>query len=79
MTGGLNFQQFLDAMYAADPWDEVPPLVIMPSRLCVFVRGIGLMLDHPISCTRAFLPIAKAALAREAEGGETGPPPTRAA
>ena len=66
VTGGLNFQQFLDKMYAADPWEEVAPLVIMPSRLCVFLRGIGLMLDHPVSCTRAFLPIAKRVLADDA-------------
>ena len=58
VTDGLNFQQFLDKMYATDPWDEVVPMIVMPSRLCVFLRGIGLMMHHPISCTKEFLPIA---------------------
>ena len=52
MTDGLNFQQFLDKMFAADPWDEVVPVVIMPSRLCMFLRGIGLMMDHPLSSVK---------------------------
>ena len=58
VTDGLNFQQFMDKMYALDPWDEVVPMIVMPSRLCVFIRGIGLMMNHPISCTKEFLPIA---------------------
>lgn len=67
VTGGLNFQQFLDRMYAEDPWDEVAPMIVMPSRLCVFLRGIGLMLNHPLSCAAAFGPIAARALADDEE------------
>ena len=65
VTDGLNFQQFMDKMYALDPWDEVVPMIVMPSRLCVFIRGIGLMMNHPISCTKEFLPIAKKVLEDE--------------
>ena len=65
VTDGLNFQQFLDRMYARDPWDEVVPLVIMPSRMCMFLRGIGLMMDHPVSCVKAFAPIAERVLREE--------------
>jgi len=59
VTDGLNLQQFLDKMYAQDPWDEVVPMIIMPSRLCMFIRGIGLMMHHPISCVKEFAPIAE--------------------
>ena len=45
--------------------DEVAPLVIMPSRLCVFIRGIGLMMNHPISCLKEFEPIARKVLQDE--------------
>ena len=65
VTDGLNFQQFLDKMFAADPWDEVVPVVIMPSRLCMFLRGIGLMMDHPLSLVKEFAPIAERVLREE--------------
>ena len=65
VTDGLNFQQFLDKMFAADPWDEVVPVVIMPSRLCMFLRGIGLMMDHPLSLVKEFAPIAEQVLREE--------------
>ena len=65
VTDGLNFQQFMDKMYALDPWDDVVPMIIMPSRLCVFIRGIGLMMNHPVSCTKEFLPIARKVLRDE--------------
>ena len=65
VTDGLNFQQFLDKMFAADPWDEVVPVVIMPSRLCMFLRGIGLMMDHPLSLVKEFAPIAEKVLREE--------------
>ena len=65
VTDGLNFQQFLDKMFAADPWDEVVPVVIMPSRLCMFLRGIGLMMDHPLSLVKEFAPIAEEVLREE--------------
>ena len=65
VTDGLNFQQFLDKMFANDPWDEVVPVVIMPSRLCMFLRGIGLMMDHPLSLVKEFAPIAEQVLREE--------------
>ncbi len=65
VTDGLNFQQFLDKMFANDPWDEVVPVVIMPSRLCMFLRGIGLMMDHPLSLVKEFAPIAERVLREE--------------
>ena len=40
-------------------------MIIMPSRLCIFLRGIGLMMHHPISCTREFRPIAERVLRDE--------------
>ena len=41
------FNNFLDKMFAADPGMRSVPVVIMPSRLCMFLRGIGLMMDRP--------------------------------
>ena len=69
VTDGLNFQQFLDKMFANDPWDEVVPVVIMPSRLCMFLRGIGLMMDHPLSLVKEFAPIAERVLREEGVEG----------
>jgi hypothetical protein len=65
VTDGLNFQQFLDKMYAEDPWDELPVVTVMPSRLCVMLRGIGLMMNHPISCVRHWAPLAEQVLRDE--------------
>lgn len=62
VTEGLNLQQFIDKMYNLDPWEETPSFSIMPSRLSLLLRGVGLMLNHPVSICRAWDHIAVAEL-----------------
>lgn len=65
---GLNVQQFLDKMFATDPWENMADLLIMPVRSAFLLRGIGLMLNHPVSCAHYWGPIAERVL--EMEGAE---------
>jgi predicted unusual protein kinase regulating ubiquinone biosynthesis (AarF/ABC1/UbiB family) len=62
VTEGLNLQQFIDKMYKTDPWYETDNSVIMPMRVSLMLRGIGLMLNHPVSVARAWQPFAEQAL-----------------
>ena len=50
VTDGPNFQPVLDKMFAA-AHDEVVPVVIMPGRLCMFLRRADD--GHPWSRVRA--------------------------
>eukprot|EP00300_Choanocystis_sp_HF-7_P034114 c4665_g1_i1.p1 GENE.c4665_g1_i1~~c4665_g1_i1.p1 ORF type:complete len:530 (+),score=118.97 c4665_g1_i1:15-1604(+) len=65
VTGGLNVQQFLDEMYRRDPWESVSELVIMPTRMSFLLRGIGLLVNHPVSCVRYWGPLAEKVLRDE--------------
>lgn len=64
VTGGLNIQQFMDEQFAKDPWEAVNSAIIMPSRVSVLLRGLGLMLNCPVSVLSAWGPAAEALLAR---------------
>ncbi|KAJ3305316.1 hypothetical protein HDV03_001609 [Kappamyces sp. JEL0829] len=59
---GLNLQQFIDKMYAMDPWEETSDFLVMPIRLSLLMRGVGLMLNHPVSVCTAWKPIAQKAV-----------------
>ena len=59
---GLNLQQFVDKMYALDPWEETADFMVMPIRLSILLRGIGLMLNHPVSVCTAWNDLAKKTL-----------------
>jgi aarF domain-containing kinase len=64
LTGDLNVQQFMDAQFSLDPWQSVNNAIIMPSRVSVLLRGIGLMLNHPVSVLSVWGPAAEKLLAR---------------
>lgn len=59
VTGGMNIQQYMDRLFATDPWEETLDLFIMPSRMSLLLRGIGLMMNHPVSVAKAWKPIAQ--------------------
>ncbi|KAJ3191488.1 hypothetical protein HK101_007670 [Irineochytrium annulatum] len=59
VTDGLNLQQFIDKMFAQDPWDTVVDTMIMPTRMSILLRGVGLMMKHPVSVAKAWAPIAE--------------------
>jgi aarF domain-containing kinase len=62
ITGGLNLQQFVDQLYASDPWVKAVDWMIMPVRMSLLLRGVGLMLGHPVSVCTQWKPIAEKAL-----------------
>jgi aarF domain-containing kinase len=59
ITEGLNMQQYIDKLYAKDPWNKSADFMIMPVRLSLLLRGVGHMLNHPVSVATAWDPIAK--------------------
>ena len=63
VTGGLNFQQFLDKMYKKAPWSKTSDAIIIPCRVSIMLRGIGLTLNHPVSVLKVWGPIAEKKLA----------------
>mmetsp|Transcript_3694 Transcript_3694/g.5071 ORF Transcript_3694/g.5071 Transcript_3694/m.5071 type:complete len:273 (+) Transcript_3694:53-871(+) len=59
VCGGRNIQQFMDEQYRKDPWTSTDPSIIMPIRTAFMLRGIGLMLNHPISVVDYWGPVAR--------------------
>jgi aarF domain-containing kinase len=49
VTDGLNLQQYIDKLYSIDPWEDTADFFVMPIRLSLLMRGVGLMLNHPVS------------------------------
>ncbi|KAG5186674.1 ABC1 family-domain-containing protein [Tribonema minus] len=72
VTGGLNFQQFMDDQYRRDPWTDTDASIIMPVRTALMLRGIGLMLNHPVAVTDCWGPIAEDQLAKQRERSSGG-------
>ena len=56
---------FEDKMYSIDPWEKVLDFYIMPMRMSLLVRGVGLMLNHPVSMATGWKPIALEVLKNE--------------
>jgi aarF domain-containing kinase len=65
VTQGLNIQQFMDTQFEKDPWSRTNDMVIMPMRMSLLLRGVGVMLGHPVSTARAWKPIAEEVLRKE--------------
>jgi aarF domain-containing kinase len=62
VTEGLNAQQFMDKLYKTDPWESIDNALILPIRVSFLLRGIGLMLNHPVSTAAAWENLAKKCL-----------------
>ncbi|CAM9574178.1 unnamed protein product [Chrysoparadoxa australica] len=67
VMGNRNIQQFMDDMYSRDPWSATDAGVIMPSRATFMIRGIGLMLGHPVSMLDHWGKLAESVLQEEEE------------
>ncbi|CAM6094753.1 unnamed protein product [Calypogeia fissa] len=65
VTDGVNVQEFMDKMYALDPWEKTGDLFIMPSRVSFLLRSIGLMMNNPVSVLQIWGPIAEKVLQSE--------------
>jgi hypothetical protein len=56
---------FILTQFKKDPWSETDPSIIMPVRTAIILRGVGLMLQHPVALTNYWTPIAREALRAE--------------
>eukprot|EP01084_Bolivina_argentea_P192329 330219_1 len=54
-----NIQQFIDDQFKRDPWIQTDDSIIMPCRVAMMLRGIGLQLGHPVSVADWMAPAAK--------------------
>eukprot|EP01065_Artemidia_motanka_P052931 TRINITY_DN968_c0_g1_i1.p1 TRINITY_DN968_c0_g1~~TRINITY_DN968_c0_g1_i1.p1 ORF type:complete len:553 (+),score=207.80 TRINITY_DN968_c0_g1_i1:73-1731(+) len=65
VTGGKNVQQFIDEMYARDPWQEVPDNLFMAEMMSFRLRTVGFQLNHPVSCVKWWGQLADDVLKKE--------------
>jgi len=71
VTGGRNILQFTDDLKKEDPWYEVPDNFVMAQLMSVRLRSLGLAMNHPITCSDVWGPMALAELEREGLPYET--------
>lgn len=62
-TDNLNVQVYLEALDEDDPLLHLDDDAIMPTRLSMMMRGMGLALNYPIRTAERWYPMAKRALA----------------
>lgn len=62
---GRNVQQFVDYVQAEDPWDEAADNLVMCSFMSVRLRSLALGMNHPVTCSEWWGPIAKQVLEDE--------------
>lgn len=48
---GKNVQQFMDDLYATDPWEEGADNLIMANFLTIRLRSVGMQMGHPVVCS----------------------------
>jgi hypothetical protein len=65
VTGGLNVQAWFEAQAREDPITVWPDRFVMASRNAMLLRGMGIVLGHPISVAKAWRSTAEALLRRE--------------
>ena len=58
--------QFVDDLKATDPWHQVPDNFVMGQFMSLRLRSLSLQMNHPITCSDWWGPIALQVL--EAEG-----------
>jgi len=69
VTGGKNIQQFQDEQFSKDPWSKTDASIIMPVRVSLMLRGVGLQLGHPVSTLDHWASIARQTLRDEGNPG----------
>lgn len=65
VTDGLNLQQFIDKMFALDPWNKSADWLVLPVRCSLLLRGMGLMLNHPVSVCASWKKAASKVIAKD--------------
>jgi aarF domain-containing kinase len=65
VTGGKNLVQFIDDLKAIDPWEEVPDNFVMCQFMTIRLRALALAMNHPITVSDYWGPIALEVLRRE--------------
>lgn len=65
ITGGKNIIQFVDELKAEDPWEEVPDNFVMAQMMTVRLRTVALSMNHPITVSDYWGPIAEKILVQE--------------
>jgi len=57
-TEGLNLQLFIDKLTANDPTEVFPENHLFAARTSLLLRGLGTLLNHPVSAAQAWTPYA---------------------
>ena len=70
VTGGLNVQAWFEAQAREDPVVCWPDMFVMVARNAMLLRGMGIVLGHPLSVAKAWRSTAAELLRREEEAEE---------
>jgi len=65
LIGNSNVQQFVDKLYAEDPYEEVADNLVMAQFLSIRLRSVGMQMGHPVVCSTYWADIAEKALEDE--------------
>lgn len=65
LIGDGNVQQFIDKLYAEDPYEEVADNLVMAQFLSIRLRSVGMQMGHPVVCSNYWGEIAEKALEDE--------------
>jgi len=68
---GKNVQQFIDELFALDPWEEVADNLIMAQFLSVRLRTVAMQMNCPVVCSEFWAELAEQVLADEGHPYET--------
>lgn len=62
---GRNVQQFIDELYARDPWYEAANNLTMALFMSIRIRAVGIAMNHPVVCSQWWGPLALEILEQE--------------
>ena len=65
LLGDKNTQQFLDELYAEDPYEEVADNLVMAQFLSIRLRTVAMQMGHPVVCSHYWGKLAEKALEDE--------------
>jgi hypothetical protein len=73
LTSGRSFQEALEDMDKRDRTKTIPEDYIMVTRVCILLRGLGMLLKlPPVSIAEAWRPFCEQCLENEFEDLEVG-------
>eukprot|EP00040_Diaphanoeca_grandis_P029283 m.171197 g.171197 ORF g.171197 m.171197 type:complete len:623 (-) comp31640_c0_seq1:69-1937(-) len=62
---GKNVQQFIDDLYAADPYTEMADNLTMVNFLSIRLRSLAMQMGHPVTCSEYWGKLAEEVLQEE--------------